>query len=193
MKPESKPDNFPEFVIDTKRLSPTQRYQHDLDAGLLVPDAAQAEAVAHLQHLYEELLGALETARPPSLLRRLTDVFNKQPHEPIMGLYLWGGVGRGKTYLMDAFYDSLPFAQKMRSHFHRFMQLVHHKLRSLAGQKNPLPLIADDLAGSVKVICFDEFFVSDITDAMILGGLMEELFARGITLVATSNIIPDQL
>ncbi len=181
-------------MIDTKRLSPTQRYRHDLDANMLVPDAAQAEAVAHLQRLYEELLDARDPPQQPPLYKRLVGAFSKTPPpQPITGLYLWGGVGRGKTYLMDAFYDSLPFEQKMRSHFHRFMQLVHHKLNGLAGQKNPLPIIADDLAGSVRVICFDEFFVSDITDAMILGGLMEQLFARGITLVATSNIIPDNL
>jgi cell division protein ZapE len=94
---------------------------------------------------------------------------------------------------MDNFYESLPFEQKLRAHFHRFMRRVHAELKKLDGQKNPLKKVADIIASEARVICFDEFFVSDITDAMILGTLMEELFARGVTLVATSNIIPDGL
>ena len=113
--------------------------------------------------------------------------------EPIIGLYFWGGVGRGKTYLMDNFYESLPFPQKIRMHFHRFMRRVHAELKQLDGQKNPLQKVADIISAEAKVICFDEFFVSDITDAMILGTLMSELFHRGVVLVATSNIIPDGL
>src|SRR5690606_10716771 len=102
-------------------------------------------------------------------------------------------VGRGKTYLMDNFFESLPFEQKMRVHFHRFMRRIHSELKLLGGKKNPLTLVADTISREARVICFDEFFVSDITDAMILGTLMEELFRRGVTLVATSNIAPDGL
>jgi len=94
---------------------------------------------------------------------------------------------------MYVFFDCLPFEQKLRVHFHRFMQRVHRELKALSGQKNPLPLIATRLAEDARVICFDEFFVSDITDAMLLGGLFEELFDRGVTLVATSNIPPGEL
>lgn len=110
-----------------------------------------------------------------------------------MGLYFWGGVGRGKTYLVDTFYESLPFPDKMRTHFHRFMQRVHTELEHYKGEKNPLTLIASKFASEARVICFDEFFVKDITDAMILANLLEALFAKGVVLVATSNIVPDDL
>ena len=94
---------------------------------------------------------------------------------------------------MDNFYESLPFAQKMRVHFHRFMRRVHRELTDLEGEKNPLDKVADRIASEARVICFDEFFVSDITDAMILGTLLPALFNRGVCLVATSNIVPDGL
>jgi len=102
-------------------------------------------------------------------------------------------VGRGKTYLMDSFYESLPFEKKMRSHFYRFMKRVHEELKTLDNEKNPLEIVADRIASEAVVICFDEFFVSDITDAMILATLLDGLFRRGVTLVTTSNIIPDGL
>ncbi|BBI61135.1 hypothetical protein HSBAA_24410 [Vreelandella sulfidaeris] len=111
----------------------------------------------------------------------------------VKGLYFWGGVGRGKTYLVDTFYEALPFPDKMRTHFHRFMQRVHNELTHYKGEKNPLTLIASKFATEARVICFDEFFVKDITDAMILANLLEALFERGVVLVATSNIVPDDL
>jgi len=110
--------------------------------------------------------------------------------EQPLGLYFWGGVGRGKTYLMDVFYEALPFEQKQRTHFHRFMRHVHARLAVFSGSKNPLLKVAHELADQNRVICFDEFFVTDITDAMILAGLLEALFDRGVVLVATSNIEP---
>jgi len=102
-------------------------------------------------------------------------------------------VGRGKTYLMDNFYESLPFDNKLRVHFHRFMQRVHQELAALKQQSDPLVVVAQKLSDEASVICFDEFFVSDIGDAMILAGLIDELFKRGVSLVCTSNIEPDGL
>lgn len=171
--------------------TPWQRYQADLEREGFSHDPAQEEAVRLLQDLYERLLQRFNTSETgfSSLLKR----FRKQAPEPEVGLYLWGGVGRGKTYLVDTFYDCLPFERKMRVHFHRFMQRVHNELTQLEGEVNPLEIVADKLAQEALVVCFDEFFVTDIGDAMILGGLMEALFARGVTLVATSNIVPAKL
>lgn len=109
------------------------------------------------------------------------------------GLYLWGSTGRGKTWLADLFYRCLPFPEKLRRHFHRFMADVHGDLQAHASHADPLALVADRLAARARVICFDELFVSDIADAMILGTLFERLFARGVTLVATSNVPPQAL
>ncbi len=169
-------------------LNPQQRYQLDLQRDGFVPDAAQAQAVAKLQMLYEQLLAARQGKT--TLLQRL---FRPGIGAPVRGLYFWGGVGRGKTYLMDSFYESLPFQSKMRVHFHRFMRRVHRDLTQLRRSKNPLDKVAAGIAEEATVLCFDEFFVSDITDAMILGTLMEQLFKRGVTFVATSNIEPQNL
>ena len=111
----------------------------------------------------------------------------------VRGLYLWGGVGRGKTWLMDLFFDTLPGEDKLRVHFHRFMQRVHHELRDLGRVRDPLPKITANWAAQCRVLCLDEFFVADIADAMLLAGLLENLFAHGVTLVTTSNTQPDQL
>jgi cell division protein ZapE len=153
-----------------------------------IVDAAQLSAIEKLDNLRTRLLKPQpQTGLLDGLLGR------KPPHKAERGLYLWGGVGRGKTFLMDLFYQSLPFKSKQRSHFHRFMQSVHEQLQKYANQANPLDSIADRIAAKTRVICFDEFFVADIADAMILGNLFTALFARGVTLVATSNITPDQL
>lgn len=168
-------------------MTPLERYQADLQRPDFFHDPSQEKAVRHLQRLYDDLVAA-ESASP-GLLDKL---LRKKP-EPIKGLYFWGGVGRGKTYLVDTFFEALPFKRKMRTHFHRFMQRVHHELEGMKGEKNPLTLIARRFSDEARVICFDEFFVSDITDAMILGTLMEEMFDNGVTLVATSNIVPDGL
>ncbi|MFV8782256.1 cell division protein ZapE [Microbulbifer sp. SA54] len=170
-------------------LSPRQRYERDLKRPDFIADAAQRLAVEELQDLYIRLL---QSGGPKGWLGGLRSLFGAAP-KPEKGLYFWGGVGRGKTYLMDAFFESLPFEQKMRTHFHRFMREVHQQLKALAGEKNPLDKVADQIAGRARVLCFDEFFVSDITDAMILGSLLQALFERGVTLVATSNIVPDGL
>ena len=170
--------------------TPRERYEQDLQAPGFERDPAQELAVSHLQRLYEELVevenrrvGAWERLR-----RRL-----RGGETPVQGLYFWGGVGRGKTYLMDTFYETLPFERKLRTHFHRFMQKVHRHLTELKGHANPLDEIAERFAREARVICFDEFFVSDIGDAMILANLLDGLFNRGVTLVCTSNIEPDGL
>ncbi len=174
--------------------TPLQRYRRDLEQADFSYDPAQEFAVTCLQRLYDELV-AQPTPGASGLLSAIKMRLSgrKAPLAPIKGLYFWGGVGRGKTYLMDTFYDTLPFENKLRAHFHRFMQRVHKELKSLSGEKNPLIIVADRIADEARVICFDEFFVSDITDAMILAGLFERLFERGVVLVATSNITPDGL
>lgn len=176
-----------ETPVTESALTPWQRYQADLAREGFVHDPAQEHAVRLLQALYERLV---ERPRPR---RNWWQRWRGLALEPEQGLYFWGGVGRGKTYLVDTFHDSLPFADKSRVHFHRFMQRVHAELRALDGEKNPLEKVADRLAEEARVICFDEFFVTDIADAMILGNLMQALFARGVTLVATSNIVPARL
>jgi cell division protein ZapE len=173
-------------------MTPLERYKQDLQRDDFSYDPTQEMAVGHLQRLYDDLVAA-ENAPTPGFMQRLSAKVKREKVEPVKGLYFWGGVGRGKTYLMDTFYDSLPFERKMRTHFHRFMQRVHHELRLLDGTKNPLVEIGRKYAEETRIICFDEFFVSDITDAMILGGLMEQLFGNGVSLVATSNIVPDGL
>lgn len=169
-------------------MTPLERYQADLKRPDFFHDAAQETAVRHLQRLYDDLVSSERGSS--GLLGKL---FGKKPQGPVKGLYFWGGVGRGKTYLVDTFFDALPFEQKMRTHFHRFMKRVHEEMKTLKGEKNPLTIIGKRFADEARVICFDEFFVSDITDAMILATLMEELFKNGVSLVATSNIVPDGL
>jgi len=169
-------------------MTPLERYQADLKRPDFFHDAAQENAVRHLQRLYDDLI-----ARDQNKSGLMGKLFGKKPQGPVKGLYFWGGVGRGKTYLVDTFFDALPFEQKMRTHFHRFMKRVHEEMKTLKGEKNPLTIIGKRFADEARVICFDEFFVSDITDAMILATLMEELFKNGVSLVATSNIVPDGL
>lgn len=169
-------------------MTPWQKYQQDLQREDFVHDKAQENAVRHLQRLYDDL-----TAQQPKAKGWFAKLFTKDSTPTIKGLYFWGGVGRGKTYLVDTFYEALPFERKMRVHFHRFMHRVHDELKKLKNTSDPLEAIADIFKAETDIICFDEFFVQDITDAMLLGGLMEALFERGIVLVATSNIIPDEL
>lgn len=174
------------------QLTPLQKYQQDLTRDDFSYDEAQENAVKNLQRLYDELI--LPQNNNKSFGDKLKSFLgNKPKKKSIQGLYFWGGVGRGKTYLVDTFYEALPFENKMRVHFHRFMHRVHHELTLLQGQSDPLKIIAKKFADETRIICFDEFFVSDITDAMILGGLFQELFGHGVILVATSNIVPNDL
>lgn len=165
--------------------SPLKHYQLLTKSGEFSPDEDQLRAVNAL----DELWFSLQRQRHPTVLDRI----RRKPPEYVKGLYLWGSVGRGKTWLMDLFFDELPVRRKQRVHFHRFIQRVHNSLRKMANVQDPLPRIAEDWSASCSVLCLDEFFVSDIADAMLLAGLFEHLFINGVTLVTTSNIEPDGL
>ncbi|MGI3027110.1 cell division protein ZapE, partial [Vibrio cholerae] len=174
-------------------MTPKQRYEQDLKRSDFQRDEAQARAVDGLDALYHQLTEFLNTpVVRPSRWQKLMGKKEQLPTPP-KGLYFWGGVGRGKTYLMDTFFDALPTERKMRVHFHRFMYRVHDELKQLSETSDPLELVADKFSQEAVIICFDEFFVSDITDAMILGTLFQALFRRGVVLVATSNIPPHDL
>jgi cell division protein ZapE len=179
--------------------TPLTLYQRALEAGEYQPDDIQRQAVTRLDDIHRALslasLGAKNQAGGLRLMfgRLLGKSPSVQKQPPILGLYMWGGVGRGKTWLMDMFFHSLSGERKLRLHFHRFMLRVHDELTRLQGHENPLEIVADGFKAETDVLCFDEFFVSDITDAMLLGTLLQALFARGITLIATSNLPPDQL
>ncbi len=152
-----------------------------------IDDPAQQRVVALLGDLQRQLIAANAKR---GLLGRL---FRSRSTAPVRGVYLWGGVGRGKTFLMDLFFNTLTLERKRRMHFHRMMNAIHGELKELDGVEDPLDTVAAKLAAEVQVLCFDEFFVSDIGDAMILGRLLDGLFARGVTLVATSNSAPSDL
>ena len=170
-------------------MTPRERYHDELSRGVLLPDPAQAALVEELERVFQSLVAARNVGVVARLARRLG---SRRP-EPVRGLYVWGGVGRGKTHLVDLFVGSPRLDSKLRMHFHRFMQLVHGELNSLAKREDPLRIVAGRIAARARVLCFDEFHVSDITDAMILGRLLAALFERGVTLVATSNIEPSKL
>lgn len=171
-------------------LTPWDQYQLDLQRDDFQHDAAQENAVKQLQRLYDDLL-SVQTPKKVGLFKKLFGSNDQQ--QSVQGIYFWGGVGRGKTYLVDTFYECLPFEQKLRIHFHRFMHKVHDELNTLKGVSDPLKIVAKRFAEKAKIICFDEFYVSDITDAMILGTLLDELFKLNVTFVTTSNIVPDDL
>lgn len=171
--------------------TPLDKYTSDLSQEGFTADPAQKIAVMHMQKLFEKLIE--QPQKQPGLFARIKSALGKTDKDKIKGLYFWGGVGRGKTYLVDSFYECLPFENKLRLHFHRFMQNVHKELKSLGNVESPLKIIAQRISEQTRIVCFDEFHVSDITDAMLLGGLFEALFERGVVLVTTSNQHPDQL
>jgi cell division protein ZapE len=166
------------------------RYAAALAAKGFAADPAQAAAVDALDRVAREL-GARRT--PHRWTMRLRRALGRAPLAPVRGAYLWGGVGRGKTFVMDLFFEALPFPDRLRYHFHRLMYRVHNRLRALQNRPDPLDIVAGEFAAQARVICFDEFFVTDIADAMILGNLLNALVRRGVTLVATSNVPPDEL
>ena len=166
--------------------SPLTWYQVASQQAAFIRDAAQARAIEHLDRLWTELM-MFKRKRNRFLGRSL-----RSPQLP-KGLYFYGGVGRGKSFLMDAFYGCLPYRRKRRVHFHAFMAEIHQRLRGLKSEVNPLKAVAAEIAKETRVLCFDEFHVSDIADAMILGRLLENLFNEGVVLVATSNYAPSEL
>jgi cell division protein ZapE len=151
-------------------------------------DAAQASVIKILDGIYKDLVKRHQ-ARQSSLGKIRRSI---KPRPPVRGLYLWGSVGIGKTFMMDLFYEHLP-VKKTRLHFHNFMRQLHQDLRAQQGCKDPLKKIARKIADDYLVICFDEFFVNNITDAILLRNLFEYLFGAGICLVTTSNTAPDNL
>ncbi|MDO5686044.1 MAG: cell division protein ZapE [Neisseria sp.] len=166
--------------------SPLSWYHEAAARAGFIRDAAQEQAVEMLDQLWEQLID-FKQKRNRFLGRSL-----RSPVSP-RGLYLWGGVGRGKSFLMDAFFGCLPYVRKRRVHFHAFMADIHRRMRELKHAENPLAAVAAEIAKEVRVLCFDEFHVSDIADAMILGRLLDGLFAHGVVLVATSNYAPQDL
>ncbi|MGD2140027.1 MAG: cell division protein ZapE [Burkholderiales bacterium] len=148
-------------------------------------DEAQLRASRELDRLYQELIRAQRNDRS------ITRFFRRPP--PVRGVYFWGGVGRGKTFLMDTFFEAIPLDGKQRHHFHRFMRSVHQRLRALQGQTNPLRAVGEEFAARGKLLCLDEFHVTDIGDAMIMRLLLESLFGNGVVLVTTANWHPRSL
>ncbi len=161
-----------------------QLYQQRLQQHGFCADPAQKPILAALQHVADAL-----AVPPVSGWRRWLG----QPAAPIPGLYIWGSVGRGKTWLMDLFFDYLPEPRKQRLHFHHFMQQVHQSLAQLRHHKEPLDQLAAQMAADWRILCLDEFHVIDIGDAMIFAGLLRGLFRRGLILITTSNVPPDEL
>ncbi|MCH9644099.1 MAG: AFG1 family ATPase [Gammaproteobacteria bacterium] len=169
-------------------LTPLQVYKQKIADGALQQDSAQYAVVKQLQTIFKQLLKRHKqrNSRYGLLRRRI------KPRKAVKGLYLWGNVGTGKTELMDLFYDQLN-VNKMRIHFFQFMQDLHEKLKQVQGHKNPLELIGRQLADQYLVICFDEFFVNNIADAMLLGELFTAMFEGGLCLITSSNFPPDAL
>ncbi len=166
------------------------RLASQIEAGRLLSDPQQL----HCAQKLDAVRAALQVVRGRSLLGSLRLPWTSPPaQQPVRGLYIWGSVGRGKTCLMDLFFESLTFKQRQRSHFYRFMREVHARLHALKGVEDPLEQVAQEISQRIRLLCFDELFVSDIGDAMILGTLFDALFRRGVTLVATSNVAPDDL
>src|SRR3954467_1500115 len=161
-------------------------YQRNLAKRGFVSDPSQWRAVERLQRLYEEW--SAYKARRSSALKRLL----VRPALP-KGVYLWGPVGRGKSFLMDAFYLCVPLVRKRRVHFHHFMREIHRELDELRGTEDPLAALADRTARRYRLICFDEFHVADIAVAMILGRFLEQVMDRGVEFVMTSNYRPEVL
>lgn len=172
------------------RQTPLASYDAKIQSGKMIADPYQRQIVLQFDKLFHEMLNQQLS------INRLKNRFCQWlglKQKPVQGIYLWGSVGRGKTAIMDMFFHLLPFRHKERLHFHRFMQHVHQKLTLFQGESEPLYLVAKAFKARTSIICFDEFYVTDIADAMILSELFRHLFAMGITLVATSNIPPDEL
>ena len=171
----------------TAIVTPSQAYAQGVAAGRWQADPGQQALLPELDRIQRQLLAA----EPDGAWSKLTARFRER--EPVRGLYLWGQVGRGKTFLADLLFDAVDGVAKSRWHFHAFMQQTHARLKTLSGHADTLAIVARDLAADMRLLVLDEFFVSDIGDAMILGRLFDQLIARGVTLVTTSNIPPREL
>lgn len=177
---------MPHRILNVPEHGMLDAYEAQLKSRGYRSDPAQRAAAQRLQQLYAELIG-FKAARSSTLRKLFT-----RPHMP-RSVYFWGGVGRGKSFLMDCFFDSVPYRRKRRVHFHAFMQEVQNDLRQFNNAPDPLQKVADRIARETRLLCFDEFHVSDIADAMILGRLLDALFARGVIFVMTSNYPPEGL
>lgn len=172
-------------TAEAASAGPIRAYLDGVVAGRWQQDPAQLAALRELDRIHGALLAPAKAG--------LFDRLRRRAPSPPRGLYLWGGVGRGKTFVVDLFYEQLPIAAKRRVHFHRFMGEVHDHLRRLPDREDPLAEVAEALAREIRLLCLDEFFVVDIGDAMILGRLLQHLIGRGVCLVTTSNTVPDNL
>ena len=190
------PVEIPEFEDSVEEIEagefsgPLEWYWHFTQRHDFQADSDQLRVLEHLQKLFEDLED-YRHYRAGKINRLVTNL--GAGRKPPRGMYIWGGVGRGKSLMMDAFFKVLPHKRKRRVHFHEFMREIHARMRDLPGQEDPLDPISAQIARELRVLAFDEFHVSDIADAMILGRLLELMIARGVVLVMTSNYRPDDL
>jgi cell division protein ZapE len=180
-------------MSETPSLAPSARYLEGVAAHRWESDPTQLALLPEFDRMHAALCAEPSNGNGNGLFDRLKSLLGNDPPEAVPGLYLWGTVGRGKTFLMDLFVASLPHGVALRRHFHRFMGEVHESLRALGERQSPLVEVAADIAGRCRVLCLDEFLVNDIGDAMILSNLLDALFARGVSLVTTSNTAPANL
>jgi len=180
-EPEQDPSEF---------SGPLEWYWHFSQRNDFQTDSEQLRVLEELQRLFEELED-YRLYRAGKINRLVTNL--GAGRKPPRGIYIWGGVGRGKSLMMDAFYKVSRHRRKRRVHFHEFMREIHERMRALPGQADPLDVISTDIARELRLLAFDEFHVSDIADAMILARLLELLIAKGVVLVMTSNYSPDDL
>ena len=178
-------------MSESPQLAPSARYQEGVAAHRWESDPTQLVLLPEFDRMHAALCASADGNS--GLFGRLKSLLGSEPAAAVPGLYLWGSVGRGKTFLMDLFVSSLPQGTALRRHYHRFMGEVHESLRALGNRQNPLIEVAAGLAARCRVLCLDEFLVNDIGDAMILAGLLDALFARGVTLLTTSNTAPADL
>ena len=183
--------------MQSEKTDPITSYQKAIDSGMLQSDQRQLEIVGKLQRLYELVVSTEQVVSPPAKQGLFSRLFGGAKVAPaqkkIPGLYLWGGVGRGKTLLCDMFFDGLPVKNKRRIHFHRFMRGVHQQLANIKQEQSPLEIVAARYASEFRVLVLDEMHINDITDAMLMSGLLRGLFDRGVIILTTSNVEPDDL
>jgi cell division protein ZapE len=169
-----------------------QLYLKTLASRSITPDPLQSEALVLLADIHMKLVKTHHQMTHQRIKHHVNKLFGLKQN-PVKGVYFWGGVGRGKTLMMDVFFEHIPFKAKQRLHFHQFMRQVHKDLARLQGLKNPLRAIANEIAKHAHVVCFDEFHVDDVADALILAELVTYIYHEGVTLLFTSNIAPDDL